>query len=124
MKQRSLGDMPIAIGDRMRLLVGPNLELAARQLTVAVRPNEVSRENVYAGMIEPIIDSLAPAIRLYLLGDPETAPVFVYGFLEARRDRRSPPGRSKASMVSRSASCSTSASERWIGVGGWFNPGV
>jgi len=74
--------MPIAIGDRMRLLVGPNLELAARQLTVAVTATEVGRENVYAGMIEPIVDPLVPANRWYLLADPETAPVFVYGVLE------------------------------------------
>ena len=82
MKQRSLDGMPIAIGDRMRLLVGPNLELAARQLTVAVAPNEISRENIYAAMIEPIVDPLIPANCWYLLADPETAPVFVCGFLE------------------------------------------
>ncbi len=63
MKQRSLDGMPIAIGDRMRLLVGPNLELAARQLTVAVTPNEVSKENVYARMIEPAVDPMIPGNR-------------------------------------------------------------
>ena len=66
----------------MRLLVGPNLELAARQLTVAVTSNEISRENIYAGMIEPLVDPLVPANRWYLLADSETPPVFIYGFLE------------------------------------------
>ena len=52
---------PIAICERMRLLIGLKLELAARQLTVAATPNEISRENIYAGMIEPIVD---PLIRI------------------------------------------------------------
>jgi hypothetical protein len=37
--------MPIALGERMRLLVGPNLELPARQLTVAVAATDATREN-------------------------------------------------------------------------------
>ena len=36
MQQRSLHGIPISIGERMRLLVGPNLEMPARQLTVPV----------------------------------------------------------------------------------------
>ena len=41
-KQRSPDGMPIAVGDRMRLLVGPNLELPALQLTVVVTAADVS----------------------------------------------------------------------------------
>nr|WP_246523856.1 Mu-like prophage major head subunit gpT family protein [Neoroseomonas eburnea] len=36
MRQKTLDGLPIAIGSSMRLLVGPNQELAARQLTVSV----------------------------------------------------------------------------------------
>lgn len=45
MSQRTLDGMPIALGERMRLLVGPNFELPARQLTVAVAATDASREN-------------------------------------------------------------------------------
>jgi hypothetical protein len=124
MKQRNLDGMPIAIGDRMRLLIGPNQELAARQLTVAVTPNEVSRENVYAGMIEPIVDPLIPTNRWYLLADPETAPVFVYGFLEGATGPQVATGPIQGVdgvEISVVFDFGVGAVD-WRG--GWFNPGV
>jgi hypothetical protein len=45
----------------MRLLVGPNLELAARQLTVSVAATQTANANVYAGFIQPVVE---PKIRL------------------------------------------------------------
>ena len=124
MKQRSLDGMPIAIGDRMRLLVGPNLELAARQLTVAVTPNEISRENIYAGMIEPIVDPLIPANRWYLLADPKTAPVFTYGFLEGAAGPQVATGPIQGVdgvKISVVFDFGVGAVD-WLG--GWFNPGM
>jgi hypothetical protein len=82
MRQRSLDGLPIVIGDRMRLLVGPNLELPARQLTVAVEADQVTREDVFAGMIDPIVEPMIPANRWYLFAHAETAPVYVYGFFD------------------------------------------
>jgi hypothetical protein len=81
MKQKTLDGLPISIGNSMRLLVGPNQELAARQLTVAVQATQTSNANVYAGFIQPLVEPLIPANRWYLFADPITAPVYVYGFL-------------------------------------------
>ena len=81
LRQRSLDGMPLVLGERMKLLVGPNQELAARQLTVAVEADQVSRENVFAGMIDPIVEPQIASNRWYLFAGPETAPLYVYGYL-------------------------------------------
>ena len=65
----------------MRLLVGPNLELAARQLTVAVQATQIGNVNVFAGYVQPVVEPQIPANRWYLFSDPFTAPVYVYGYL-------------------------------------------
>ena len=71
----------IAIGSSMRLLVGPNLELAARQLTVSVQATQTANANVYAGFVQPLVEPLIPANRWYLFSDPAASPVYVYGYL-------------------------------------------
>lgn len=81
MKQRTLDGLPISMGQAMRLLVGPNLELAARQATVVVQANEIGKANVFAGFVQPVIEPLIPANRWYLFSDPVAAPVYVYGYL-------------------------------------------
>ncbi|MBX9698220.1 MAG: terminase, partial [Acetobacteraceae bacterium] len=81
MRQRTLDGLPIAVGASMRLLVGPNQELAARQLTVSVQATQTSNANVYAGFIQPLVEPLIPANRWYLFSDPFAAPVYVYGYL-------------------------------------------
>jgi len=81
MRQRTLDGLPIAVGSQMRLLVGPNQELAARQLTVSVQATQTSNANVYAGFVQPLVEPLIPANRWYLFSDPFAAPVYVYGYL-------------------------------------------
>nr|WP_245584051.1 prohead protease/major capsid protein fusion protein [Rubritepida flocculans] len=81
MRQRTLDGPPIAIGNAMRLLVGPNQELAARQLTVAMQATQVGQANVYAGFVQPVVEPLIPANRWYLFSEPAAAPVYVYGTL-------------------------------------------
>jgi hypothetical protein len=81
MKQKTLDGLPISIGASMRLLVGPNQELAARQLTVSVQATQTSNANVYAGFVQPLVEPLIPANRWYLFSDPLAAPVYVYGYL-------------------------------------------
>ena len=81
MRQRTLDGLPIAVGAQMRLLVGPNQELAARQLTVSVAATQTSNANVYAGFVQPLVEPLIPANRWYLFSDPLAAPVYVYGYL-------------------------------------------
>jgi hypothetical protein len=81
MRQKTLDGLPIAVGAQMRLLVGPNQELAARQLTVSVQATQTSNANVYAGFVQPLVEPLIPANRWYLFSDPMAAPVYVYGYL-------------------------------------------
>ncbi|WP_203072255.1 prohead protease/major capsid protein fusion protein [Falsiroseomonas ponticola] len=81
MRQKTLDGLPIAVGASMRLLVGPNLELPARQLTVPVAANQISQENVFASFVQPVVEPLIPTNRWYLFADPVTAPVYVYGYL-------------------------------------------
>jgi hypothetical protein len=81
MKQKTLDGLPIAVGSQMRLLVGPNQELAARQLTVSVQATQTSNANVYAGFVRPLVEPLIPSNRWYLFSDPVAAPVYVYGYL-------------------------------------------
>ena len=81
MRQKTLDGLPIAVGAQMRLLVGPNQELAARQLTVSVQATQTSNANVYAGFVQPLVEPLVPNNRWYLFSDPMAAPVYVYGYL-------------------------------------------
>ncbi|MFL1464432.1 terminase, partial [Roseococcus sp. DSY-14] len=64
-----------------RLLVGPSLELPARQLTVPVAANQVTQENVFASFVQPVVEPLVQANRWYLFAEPSAAPVYVYGYL-------------------------------------------
>jgi HK97 family phage prohead protease len=81
MKQKTLDGLPISVGNGMRLLVGPNLELAARQLTVSVAATQTANANVYAGFIQPVVEPQIQGNRWYLFADPLAAPVYVYGYL-------------------------------------------
>ncbi|MBS7790308.1 terminase [Roseococcus sp. SDR] len=81
MRQRTLDGIPINVGDQMRLLVGPNLELPARQLTVPVAANQIGQANVFASFVQPVVEPQIPNNRWYLFADPANAPVYVYGYL-------------------------------------------
>ena len=81
MKQKTLDGLPISIGSSMRLLVGPNQELPARQLTVSVQAAQIGNANVFAGFVQPLVEPLIPSNRWYLFSDPLAAPVYVYGYL-------------------------------------------
>jgi len=81
LRQKTLDGLPISVGNAMKLLVGPSLELNARQLTVSVAANQTSNVNIYAGFVQPLVEPLIPNNRWYLFADPPTAPVYVYGYL-------------------------------------------
>ncbi|MBX9752172.1 MAG: HK97 family phage prohead protease [Roseococcus sp.] len=81
MRQKTLDGLPIAVGSQMRLLVGPNQEMAARQLTVSVAAAQIGNANVYAGFVQPLVEPQIGANRWYLFSDPIAAPVYVYGYL-------------------------------------------
>jgi hypothetical protein len=81
LRQRTLDGLPISVGNAMKLLVGPSLELPARQLTVSVGATQINQTNIYAGFVQPLVEPLIPNNRWYLFADPPTAPVYVYGYL-------------------------------------------
>jgi hypothetical protein len=81
LRQKTLDGLPISVGNAMKLLVGPSLELPARQLTVSVGATQVGHTNIYAGFVQPLVEPLIPNNRWYLFADPPTAPVYVYGYL-------------------------------------------
>lgn len=81
MKQTTLDGMPISVGDQMRLVVGPDRELLARQLTVNVAATQTSNANVLSGFISPLVEPLIPGDNWYLFSDPQATPTFVYGYL-------------------------------------------
>ncbi|MBR0675001.1 terminase [Roseomonas alkaliterrae] len=124
MKQRTLDGLPISTGQTMRLLVGPNLELAARQATVPVAATQTSNANVFAGFVQPVVEPLIPANRWYLFSDPVAAPVYVYGYLngaEGPQVTTGPVQGADGVEVSVIFDFGVGAID-WRGA--WFNPGT
>jgi hypothetical protein len=124
MRQRTLDGLPISIGQTMRLLVGPNLELAARQATVVVQASETAKANVFAGFVQPVVEPLIPANRWYLFSDPAAAPVYVYGYLngaEGPQVTTGPVQGADGVEVSVIFDFGVGAID-WRGA--WFNPGT
>nr|WP_246513970.1 prohead protease/major capsid protein fusion protein [Neoroseomonas soli] len=124
MKQRTLDGLPISMGQTMRLLVGPNLELAARQATVVVQASEIGKANVFAGFVQPVIEPLIQANRWYLFSDPGAAPVYVYGYLngaEGPQVTTGPVQGADGIEVSVIFDFGVGAID-WRGA--WFNPGT
>ncbi|CAH0126863.1 prohead protease/major capsid protein fusion protein [Roseomonas sp. CECT 9278] len=124
MRQRTLDGLPISIGSTMRLLVGPNQELAARQLTVSVAATQTSNANVFAGFVQPLVEPLIGANRWYLFSDPLSAPVYVYGYLngaEGPQVSTGPVQGADGVEVSVIFDFGVGAID-WRGA--WFNPGT
>ncbi|WP_304502926.1 phage major capsid protein [Caldovatus aquaticus] len=124
MRQRTLDGLPISMGQTMRLLVGPNLELAARQATVVVQASETAKANVFAGFVQPVVEPLIPANRWYLFSDPAAAPVYVYGYLngaEGPQVTTGPVQGADGIEVSVIFDFGVGAID-WRGA--WFNPGT
>ncbi|PWS34422.1 terminase [Falsiroseomonas bella] len=124
MKQRTLDGLPISMGQTMRLLVGPNQELAARRATVTVAASEIGKANVFAGFVQPVIEPLISANRWYLFSDPVAAPVYVYGYLngaEGPQVTTGPVQGADGVEVSVIFDFGVGAID-WRGA--WFNPGT
>jgi len=124
LRQKTLDGLPISVGNAMKLLVGPSLELNARQLTVSVAANQTSNVNIYAGFIQPLVEPLVPNNRWYLFADPPTAPVYVYGYLngaEGPQVTTGPVSGVDGVEVSVIFDFGVGAID-WRGA--WFNPGV
>jgi hypothetical protein len=124
LRQKTLDGLPISVGNAMKLLVGPSLELPARQLTVSVGATQVSHANIYAGFVQPLVEPMIPNNRWYLFADPPTAPVYVYGYLngaEGPQVTTGPVSGVDGVEVSVIFDFGVGAID-WRGA--WFNPGV
>ena len=124
LRQKTLDGLPISVGNAMKLLVGPSLELPARQLTVSVGATQISSANIYAGFVQPLVEPLIPNNRWYLFADPPTAPVYVYGYLngaEGPQVTTGPVSGVDGVEVSVIFDFGVGAID-WRGA--WFNPGV
>jgi hypothetical protein len=124
LRQKTLDGLPISVGNAMKLLVGPSLELPARQLTVSVGATQISHANIYAGFVQPLVEPLIPNNRWYLFTDPPTAPVYVYGYLngaEGPQVTTGPVSGVDGVEVSVIFDFGVGAID-WRGA--WFNPGV
>ena len=124
LRQKTLDGLPISVGNAMKLLVGPSLELPARQLTVSVGATQISHANIYAGFVQPLVEPLIPNNRWYLFADPPTAPVYVYGYLngaEGPQVTTGPVSGVDGVEVSVIFDFGVGAID-WRGA--WFNPGV
>lgn len=81
-KQTSLDGIPLNLTPRF-LVVGPDREMAARQLLTTVVATKSSDVNPWSGVAELIVDANITSTEWYLFADPAVAPVIVYGFLSA-----------------------------------------
>lgn len=63
------------------LVVGPDLEVPARQLLAAVNATKTADVNVWANFAELVVDAELGQTEFYLFASPAAAPVIVYGYV-------------------------------------------
>lgn len=67
------------------LVVSPDKEQLALQYTsVSYVPAQASNQNVWAGLLTPIVEPRLTGNPWYLFADPDAAPTIVYGYLEGQ----------------------------------------
>lgn len=79
-KQKSSGNLALNLQPRF-LMVGPDLELAARQVLAAITPTKSGDVNPWAGALELVVDAEIPGNVWYIAVAPETAPSVIYGYV-------------------------------------------
>jgi hypothetical protein len=124
MRQKTLDGLPIAVGSQVRLLVGPNQELAALRFTADINPTTIGGANPYRGFVAPVVEPLIPNNRWYLFADPASAPVYTYGYLngaEGPQVTTGPVQGADGVEVSVIFDFGVGAIDYR---GGWFNPGT
>jgi hypothetical protein len=80
-KQTGIDGVPLNL-QATKLVVGPDRELLARQLLSQVQAAQISNVNVYAGLMEPVVDAQISGNRWYLFAEPTAAPAVVYGYVD------------------------------------------
>jgi phage major head subunit gpT-like protein len=78
--QKSLDGMALNLQPAL-LVVGPQQEVAARQLLAAITATKATDVNVWSGFAELIVDAEITDKRWYIFAAPGSAPVVVYGYV-------------------------------------------
>ncbi|KPL55569.1 hypothetical protein ABB55_27790 [Prosthecomicrobium hirschii] len=64
------------------LLVAPERETEAQQITVAVTPTQAANVNPFSGTLQTVVSAQLGALPWYLFADPAVLPCFQYGLLD------------------------------------------
>ncbi|WGD30162.1 Mu-like prophage major head subunit gpT family protein [Ancylobacter sp. WKF20] len=79
-KQKSLDGLALNLSPRF-LIVGPDMELGARQVVAAITATKSGDVNPWAGTMELIVDANIVGNGWYIAADPTSAPCIVYGYV-------------------------------------------
>ncbi|MGA0562839.1 prohead protease/major capsid protein fusion protein [Ancylobacter sp. VNQ12] len=79
-KQKSLDGLVLNLAPRF-LVVGPDMELGARQVLAAITATKPGDVNPWAGTMELVVDANIAGSDWYIAADPAAAPSIVYGYV-------------------------------------------
>lgn len=74
------GTTPLNVAPRF-IVAGPALETTIEQVLAVIAATETDNVNAFAGKLLPLIDPRITGNGWYLFGDPASAPVFEYAYL-------------------------------------------
>ncbi|MCU0909803.1 MAG: ATP-dependent Clp protease proteolytic subunit [Rhodobacteraceae bacterium] len=86
-KHKSVDNSDLGLAPAI-LLTGPDKELEADQLTVAITANETVKVNPFSGRLTPISTPKITGNAWYLLPSPDVQSLFVHGFLQGDQGPR------------------------------------
>lgn len=81
-KQKNMEGQVMNLAPR-HLLVGPDSETLAEQITSPLVPQQIGNVNPFAGRLDVVAEGSIPDYGFELYADPAVASVFVYGSLES-----------------------------------------
>jgi len=79
-KQKSLDGLVLNLSPRF-LVVGPDVELGARQVLAAITATKSGDVNPWAGTMELVVDANIAGNDWYIAADPAAVPSIVYGYV-------------------------------------------
>lgn len=83
-KQKGISNEPLNTTGRI-LLVGPDKETQAEQVTSPLQPQQVGNVNPFAGRLEVLADANITGNAWYVFAAPDDLPNFAYGYLNGQQ---------------------------------------
>ncbi len=80
-KQKNMSGAPINVAPRI-LLVGPDKETEAEQVTSSIQPQQAGNVNPFSGRLEVVATAQVSGNAWELYAEPSALPVFQWGLLE------------------------------------------